>query len=123
MVGERVVAADVLGAVGHEFGAALALVDPGRGPRRERVTLGTPDFLAGGEIERCDEAALLLIALNWLAARLWEHLSSIETATVPRLVKLFVFVVLVGSTISVGLLPAWNAHLIPESAHRVFHFR
>ena len=63
------------------------------------------------------------LLMGWLAARLWEHLSSIETATVPRLVKLFVFVVLVGSTISVGLLPAWNAHLIPESAHRVFHFR
>ena len=37
------------------------------------------------------------LLMGWLAARLWEHLSSIETATVPRLVKLFVFVVLVGS--------------------------
>ena len=44
--------------------------------------------------------------MGWLVARLWKRLSSIETATVARLVKHLVFVVLVGSTIAVGLLPA-----------------
>ena len=27
------------------------------------------------------------------------------------------------TTITVGLLPAWNVHLVPESVRRVFHFR
>ena len=61
---------------------------------------------------------------GWLMTRLWEHLSSmVETATVARLVKHLVFVVLVGSTIAVGLLPAWNVHLVPDSVRHAFHFR
>ena len=64
------------------------------------------------------------LLMGWLVARLWERLSSIETATVARLVKHLVFVVLVGFTIAVGLLPAWNVHLVPESLlRRTFYFR
>ena len=64
------------------------------------------------------------LLMGWLMTRLWEHLSSmVETATVARLVKHLVFVVLVGSTIAVGLLPAWNVHLVPDSVGHAFHFR
>ncbi len=64
------------------------------------------------------------LLMGWLMTRLWEHLSSmVETATVARLVKHLVFVVLVGSTIAVGLLPAWNVHLVPDSVRHAFHFR
>ena len=64
------------------------------------------------------------LLMGWLVARLWERLSSIETATVAtRLVKHFVFAVLVGFTIAVGLLPAWNVHLVPEYVRKTFHFR
>ena len=65
------------------------------------------------------------LLMGWLVAGLWEHLSSmVETATVARLVKPFVFAVLIGSTIAVGLLPTWNVHLVPESLlRRAFYFR
>ena len=64
------------------------------------------------------------LLMGWLMTRLSEHLSSmVETATVARLVKHFLLVVLVGSTIAVGLLPAWDIHLVPESVRRAFHFR
>ena len=63
------------------------------------------------------------LLMGWLVARLWEHLSSVDTATVARLVEHFVLVVLVGSTIAVGLLPAWNVHLVSESVRKAFFFR
>ena len=65
------------------------------------------------------------LLMGWLVAGLWEHLSSmVETATVARLVKPFVFAVLIGSTIAVGLLPTWNVHLVPASVLRhAFYFR
>ena len=52
------------------------------------------------------------LLMGWLVARLWERLTS-------RLVVLAVVI----TTITVGLLPAWNVHLVPESVRRVFHFR
>ena len=65
------------------------------------------------------------LLMGWLVAGLWEHLSSmVETATVARLVKPFVFAVLIGSTIAVGQLPTWNVHLVPASMLRhAFYFR
>ena len=45
-------------------------------------------------------------------ARLWERLSS-------RLVVMAVVI----TTITVGLLPAWNVHLVLDSVRRLFHFR
>ena len=65
------------------------------------------------------------LLMGWLVAGLWEHLSSmVETATVARLVKPFVFAVLIGSTIAVGLLPTWNVHLVPALVLRhAFYFR
>ena len=65
------------------------------------------------------------LLMGWLVAGLWEHLSSmVETATLARLVKPFVFAVLIGSTIAVGLLPTWNVHLVPASVLRhAFYFR
>ena len=50
--------------------------------------------------------------MGWLVARLWERLTS-------RLVVMAVVI----TTITVGLLPAWNVHLVPDSVRRVFHFR
>ena len=50
--------------------------------------------------------------MGWLVARLWERLTS-------RLVVMAVVI----TTITVGLLPAWNVHLVPESVRRVVHFR
>ena len=50
--------------------------------------------------------------MGWLVARLWERLSS-------RLVVMAVVI----TTITVGLLPAWNVHLVPDSVRRLFHFR
>ena len=50
--------------------------------------------------------------MGWLAARLSERLTS-------RLVVM----ALVITTITVGLLPAWNVHLVPESVRKVFFFR
>ena len=52
------------------------------------------------------------LLMGWLVARLWERLTS-------RLVVMAVVI----TTITVGLLPAWNVHLVPESVRRVFHFR
>ena len=53
-----------------------------------------------------------VLLMGWLVARLWERLSS-------RLVVMAVVI----TTITVGLLPAWNVHLVPESVRRLFHFR
>ena len=50
--------------------------------------------------------------MGWLVARLWERLTS-------RLV----FMAVVITTITVGLLPAWNVHVVPDSVRRLFHFR
>ena len=52
------------------------------------------------------------LLMGWLVARLWKHLTS-------RLVVMAVVI----TTITVGLLPAWNVHLVPESVRRAFHFR
>ena len=52
------------------------------------------------------------LLMGWLVARLWERLSS-------RLVVMAVVI----TTITVGLLPAWNVHLVPDSVRRLFHFR
>ncbi len=53
-----------------------------------------------------------VLLMGWLVARLWKRLTS-------RLVVMAVVI----TTITVGLLPAWNVHLVPESARRLFHFR
>ena len=52
------------------------------------------------------------LLMGWLVARLWERLSS-------RLVVMAVVI----TTITVGLLPAWNVHLVPESVRRASRFR
>ena len=52
------------------------------------------------------------LLMGWLVARLWERLTS-------RLVVMAVVI----ATITVGLLPAWNLHLVPDSVRRLFHFR
>ena len=52
------------------------------------------------------------LLMGWLVARLWERLTS-------RLV----FMAVVITTITVGLLPAWNVHVVPDSVRRLFHFR
>ena len=50
--------------------------------------------------------------MGWLVARLWERLTS-------RLVVMAVVI----TTITVGLLPAWNVNLVPDPVRRLFHFR
>ena len=52
------------------------------------------------------------LLMGWLAVRLWERLTS-----------RFVVMAVVITTITVGLLPAWNVHLVPESVRHAFHFR
>ena len=52
------------------------------------------------------------LLMGWLVARLWERLTS-----------RFVVMAVVITTITVGLLPAWNVHLVPESVRHAFHFR
>ena len=52
------------------------------------------------------------LLMGWLMTRLWERLTS-------RLVVMAVVI----TTITMGLLPAWNVHLVPASVRRVFNFR
>ena len=52
------------------------------------------------------------LLMGWLVARLQERLTSC-----------FVVMAVVITTIMVGLLPAWNVHIVPESVRRPFHFR
>ena len=52
------------------------------------------------------------LLMGWLVARLWKRLTS-------RLVVMAVVI----TTITVGLLPVWNAHLVPASVRHAFHFR
>ena len=53
------------------------------------------------------------LLMGWLVVRLWERLTS-------RLVVMAVVI----TTITVGLLPAWNVHLVPDSVLRqTFYFR
>ena len=52
------------------------------------------------------------LLMGWLVARLW-----------GRLTSRFVVMAVVITTITVGLLPAWNVHLVPDSVRRPFHFR
>ena len=52
------------------------------------------------------------LLMGWLVTRLWERLTS-------RLVVMAVVI----TTITMGLLPAWNVHLVPASVRRVFNFR
>ena len=53
------------------------------------------------------------LLMGWLVARLWKRLTS----------RLVVIAVVITTTITVGLLPAWNVHLVPDSVRCIFHFR
>ena len=52
------------------------------------------------------------LLMGWLMTTMWKHLT-----------LRFAVMAVVTMTITVGLLPAWNMHLVPESVRHAFHFR
>src|SRR6185369_18020339 len=71
---QRIVTTNVSPAVGYEFDTVLALINCGRGPRRDLVAFDTPRLFAVFQVERRDERLLVTI-------RLHEHEIAIDDRT------------------------------------------